>query len=95
MTIQDARRLVAETSGIPFPEDVQPSLDILTLAFAGLGQALAETLHVAEQVRADLAQLRAEFDVLAARERREHQAVSGTVRFTPGQPVRGVVSFTS
>ncbi len=94
MTIQDARRLVAGMSGIAFPEDVQPSLDILTLALAGLAQAMAEVVHMAERTEADLAHLRAEFDVLAARERREHQAVSGSIRFKPGQPVKGVVSFT-
>lgn len=94
MTIQDARRLVAETSGISFPGDVQPSLDMLTLAFAGMGQALAEVLRLAEQTQADLAQLRAAFDALAARERKEHEPVAGVLRFTPGWPVRGEFAFT-
>lgn len=99
--LPEARRVVWEKAGFstsavdpPDALDLSPSIDILTLAFATLArEARAASAAFAAFVERYNA-LEAEFRELQARERREHKPVAGRIRFVPGQPVRGVVSFT-
>jgi hypothetical protein len=108
VTINEARGRVTMLAECFLVEGVQPSVDLLTVALAQLARrmeemdgALAQRLNALQMemqqqldaITAAQAALLHRFEVLAERERREHQPVSGRVRFTPGQAVRGSVSF--
>lgn len=79
-----ARQILWEYVGAP--TRIQPSIDAITLAFAELAEQFALSRQALEILSERL-------EVLEARERLEHQPVSGWVTF--GRPVRGVVSFTA
>ena len=83
-----------DLAGFP-PSDFEPSPDIIMAALVTLldrhGALVVAVEHLAQQHQ-DLALA---FFALQARERVEHEPVSGTIRFVPGQAVRGRITFTA
>lgn len=83
-----------DLAGFP-PSDFQPSSDIIMAALVTLLDRHAALVAAVEHLRQQHQDLALAFFVLQARERVEHEPVSGTIRFVPGQAVRGRITFTA
>jgi len=88
-----AQSLVYDYAGLG-AVPLQPSLDVLCLAFAALAKQMAEAnAAFADFVTGYQTKLR-EIDAVLAREHKEHEPTSGRLYFTPGLPVKGALAFT-
>lgn len=107
LDLTSARGIVWTALRASYPlQTAELSADLLTIVAAQLlqgheqlEQGLAQQKVFFDQALAALAAdhraLLDRFNILAERERREHAPVSGAIKFVPGQPVRGEITFTA